>query len=264
MARFRRPRLLPPAPRPRVLSRAEAVAVKTRPWPRLPWWLWAAAAVAGTAMVVVSLGLVRHAGRADVLPGARRSPPAGQLTHDVGGYRVPALDPANRALVVRRHPSCPRLAAVTLVGTAGEVRLLELAAERTCALRSTPGIQRAREGLARARATVVFAEFQVSGNESATRLGPGGPLVLVNGQFSQLHSAPERTAVLLVHEGVHVADGRPPTADGELAADQAQLDACVRLYAAPDRSNVSCQDAASLLALGEARALDELRRAGYR
>lgn len=261
--RFRRPRF-PPAPRPHVLSPAEAAAVKARPWPRLPWWLWLAVVVTTTAMVTVAVGLVRQGGQADVPLGARRPAPAGRLSHDTGDYRVPALDPANRARVVRRHPACARLAGVTLAGTPGEVLLLEQAADRTCGLRSTEGVQRARNGLSRAAATVAFAEFQVTGNESATQFGPDGPLVLVNGKFSQTHSLPERIATLLVHEGIHVADGGPPSAAAELAADRAQLDACRRLLPDPDEWNVSCRDGAALLALDEAGALDELRRAGYR
>ena len=261
--RLRRPRLLPPAPRPRALSAAEAAAVKARPWPRLPWWLWLAVVVSTAAMVAVAVGLVGQGGRAEVRLGARRSAPGGGQSHGVGDYRVPALDPANRARVVRRHPACLRLAAVTLAGTPGEVLLLERAADRTCALRSTEGVQRARDGLSRARATVAFAEFQLTGNESTTRFGPDGPLVLVNGKFSQARSLPERIATLLVHEGVHLADGGPPTAAGELAADRAQLDACQRLLPDPDQWNVSCRDAAALLALGEPRALEALRRAGY-
>jgi hypothetical protein len=260
--RFRRPRLLPPALPPRVLSPAEAAAIKARPWPRLPWWLWLAVVVTSAVMVAVTLGLLGRGGQAQVGLGARRPPPAGQLSHDVGDYRVPALDPSNQARVVRRHPGCARLAEITLAGTPGEILLLERAAERTCGLRSTEGIRRARDGLTRARATVAFAEFEVTGNESATRFGPDGPLVLVNGKFSQARSVPERIATLLVHEGVHVAAGGPPTAAAELAANQAQLDACQRLLP-PDQWNVSCRDAAELLALGQARALDELRRAGY-
>ncbi len=262
--RSRRSRLFPPAPRPRVLSPAEATAIKARPWPRLPWWLWLAVAVTTAAMVAVALGLVRQGGQADMPLGASRSPPAAGRSHDVGDYLVPALDPANRARVVRQHPACARLAPVNLAGTPGEVLLLERAAERTCGLRSTEGVQRARDGLARARTTVAFAEFKLTGNESTTRFGPDGPLVLVNGKFSQARSLPERIATLLVHEGVHVADGGPPTAAAELAADRAQLDACQRLLPDPEEWNVSCRDAAALLALGEARALDELRRAGYR
>ncbi|HEV8651053.1 MAG TPA: hypothetical protein VG276_17110 [Actinomycetes bacterium] len=263
-SRFRRPWLLPPAARPRVLSTAEAAAVKARPWPRLPWWLWLAVVATTVAMVTVAVGLVGQGGQPDVPLGARRPAPVGRLSHDVGDYRVPALDPANRARVTRRHPDCARLATVTLAGTPGEVLLLEQAADRTCGLRSTEGVRRARDGLSRAAATVAFAEFQVTGNESTTLFAPGGPLVLVNGKFSQTHSLPERIATLLVHEGVHVADGGPPTAAGELAADRAQLDACQRLLPDPEEWNVSCRDAAALLALGETGALDQLRRAGYR
>jgi hypothetical protein len=261
------PQVRPPrsgAPRPRVLSQAEAAAIKARPWPRLPWWLRLAAAATTAAMVAAAVGLVHQGRQADVPLGGRRSAPAGQLSHGVGELRVPALDARNQALVVRRHPGCPRLAGATLAGTPGEVGLLERAAELTCALRSTPGVERARNGLSGARAMVAFAEFQRTGNESTTRFGADGPLVLVNGRFSQRNSLPERIATLLVHEGAHLADGAPPTAQHELAADRAQLGACQLLFPDRDNWNVSCQDAQDLLALGEVGALGELRRAGYR
>jgi hypothetical protein len=251
-----------PAPQPRRLTAAEAAAIKARPWPRLPWWLWLVLAATTAAMVAVAVALVT-ADRSAVPLGAGRSPPAGQHSHDIGDVRVPALEEANRARVVRRHPSCPRLAGATLVGTPGEVDLLAAAAELVCGLRTTAPIERARQALDRG-ATVVFAEFRLSGNESTSRFGGDEPMVLVNGKFSQ--GPPERVAVLLVHEGTHLAAGRPPDAAGELAAERAQADACERLFPDPDTlgPNRSCLEAASLLGAGEARALDALRAAGYR
>jgi hypothetical protein len=252
-----------PAPRPRRLTAAEAAAVKARPWPRLPWWLWLVAAATTVAMVAVAIALVSANHPAAPL-GAGRSAPSGQFSHDVGEARVPALDHANRALVTRRQAGCPRLARLTLVGTPREVDLLAAAADRVCGLRSTAPIERAREALDRDRATVVFAEFRASGNESTTRFAPGGATVLVNGKFSR--GPAERVAVLLVHEGSHVADGGPPDAAGELAAVRAQADACHRLFTGQQRlgPNRSCLDGDALLAVGEARALAALRTAGYR
>jgi hypothetical protein len=250
-----------PAPQPRRLTAAEVAAIKARPWPRLPWWLWLAAAATTAAMVAVAVSLVT-ADRAAAPLGAGRSPPAGRFSHDVGDARIPALEEANRPRVVRRHPGCPRLAGATLVGTPGEVDLLAAAADQVCGLRTTAAIDRARQAIDRG-ATVVFAEFRLSGNESTTRFGPDGPLVLVNGKFSQ--GPPGRVAVLLVHEGTHLAAGRPPGAAAELAADRAQDEACKRLFATPGSlgPNRSCLEAASLLAAGEGRALAALRAAGY-
>jgi len=263
VVRFRRPRLPSPG-RPRRLSSTEAEAIKSRPWPRLPWWLWLAATVATVAMVVVALGLVRQSRPAPVGVGARRPPPAGGLTHGVGAYRVPALEPANAGRVLRQHPTCPRLADLTLVGTPGEVSLLSQAADRTCALRSTPDIERARAALNRPGVRVAFAEFQVSTVESTTVLRPGPPTVLVTGAFSQRN--PQRVAAVLVHEGTHLAAGRVPTAADELAADRAELDACQRLFPAGGgvSPNQDCRDAAELLASSDAAALQELRAGGYR
>jgi hypothetical protein len=263
VVRFRRPRL-PPLGRPRRLSPAEAAALKARPWPRLPWWLWLAMVVTTVAMVVVALTLLRQGGGpAQAGVGALRPPPAGQLSHGVGAYRVPALEPANAGRVVRRHAACPRLANLTLVGTAGEVELLAQAADQTCALRSTPEIERARAGLNRPGVQVVFAEFQVASVESSAELRQGQATVLVTGAYSR--RTPKRVAALLVHEGSHLAAGRVPTASDELAARTAELQACQRLFPAggESRPNHGCLDAAELLAGGDAGALAALRGAGY-
>jgi len=257
-----RPPQLPRIPRARRLTPAEAAALKARPWPTLPWWLWLAAAVTTAAMVVVALGLFRAA-PAPLPVAARRSPPTADQSHGVGDYRVPALAPANRDRLTRRQAGCPRLSALTLVGTAGEVALLEAAAERLCALRSVAPIERSRAALQRAAAVVQFAEFELGINESTTVFGSGRPVVLVNGKF-QVGGRPERIAALLVHEGSHVADGGPPTAEAELAARKGELEACGRLFTGDVRPNRSCADAAALLADDDATALDELRKAGYR
>jgi hypothetical protein len=257
-----RPPRLPGIGRPRRLTPAEVAALKARPWPRLPWWLWLAAAVTTVAMVVVAVGLFRAA--PDPLPvAARRSPPAADQSHGVGAYRVPALDPANRDRLVRRQAGCPRLSALTLAGTAGEVALLEAAAERVCALRSVPPVERARDGLQEAAAVVQFAEFELGINDSTTLLGRERPVVLVNGKY-QVGGRPERIAALLVHEGSHLAGGAPPTAAAELAARKAELAACERLFTGEVQPNRGCADAAALLARDDATALEELRKAGYR
>ena len=247
--------------RPRRLSSAEAAAIKARPWPRLPWWLWLAALATTVTMVVVAAALLRAAPPAQPV-GARRSPPAAGLTHGVGAYRVPALSAAEAGRVVRLRPDCARLADVTVIGASGEAALLRAAVERLCAFRSTPPIQRARQALERTRAEVAFAEFQLSGNESTTRLGPGRPLVLVNGKFSTT-SLPDRISVELVHEGTLLAAGRAPTAADELAAVKAELEAC-RLLPADASPNRGCADAAGLLSGDDASALAALRQGGYR
>jgi hypothetical protein len=259
---FRAPRL-PVIGRPRRLSPEEAAALKARPWPRLPWWLWLAVAVTTVAMVVIATALFGSV--PDQLPvAARRSPPAGDLSHGVGDIRVPILERQNQALLVRRQAGCPRLDRVTLVGTAAEVALLEAAADKLCALRSTAPIQRARNGLQQAPATVSFAEFELSINESTTDFGQARPTVLVHAKFQQGGAAAERVAVVLAHEGAHVADGRPPTAAAELAARKAELEACGRLFDGDVQPNRGCADAAALLAGDDASALQRLKEAGYR
>jgi hypothetical protein len=259
VGRFR----LPSAGRPRRLGPDEVAALKARPWPRLPWWLWLAVAVTTVTMVVVAAGLFGSA--PEQLPvAARRSPPTQDLSHGVGQVRVPVLLPENRDRVVRRQASCPRLDRVTLVGTAAEVALLDAAADQLCALRSTAPIQRARAGLQDAAATVAFAEFELSINESTTDFGAEPPEVLVHAKFQQGDAAPERVAAVLAHEGAHVADGGPPTAAGELAARTAELEACGRLFGGEVQPNRGCADAAALLSGDDANALRRLKEAGYR
>jgi hypothetical protein len=246
------------------MGSAEVDAIKSRPWPRLPWWLWLAVVATTVAMVVVAISLLGQRGAEPVGVGGRRPPPVDGLTHGVGAYRVPALETANAGRVVRQHATCPRLAGLTLVGTPGEVALLSRAADLTCALRSTPGIERARAALNRPGAQVVFAEFQVTTVESTTRLRPPPPTVLVTGAFSQ--RTPQRVATVLIHEGAHLADGGQPTAAGELRADQAELEACQRLFPPSGgiTANQDCRDAAELLSSSDAAALRALRAAGYR
>jgi hypothetical protein len=258
-----RSRLRLPPGRPRRLTPEEAAALKARPWPRLPWWLWLAVAVTTVAMVVVAAGLFGSVpGQLPVA--ARRSPPVGDLSHGVGALRVPVLEPRNRALLVRRQAGCSRLDQVTLVGTAAEVALLEEAADKLCALRSTAPIEQARDGLQQARAVVSFAEFELAINESTTDFGQRRPTVLVHAKFQQGGAAAARVAVVLAHEGVHVAGGRPPDAAGELAARSAELEACGRLFTGGVQPNRGCADAAALLADDDASALRKLKEAGYR
>jgi hypothetical protein len=226
--------------------------------------LWLAAIATTVAMVVVAIALLGQRGPEPVGVGGRRPPPLGGLTHGIGAYRVPALDPANSSRIVRRQPTCPRLAELTLVGTPGEVSLLSQAADLTCALRSTPGIERARAALNRPGVRVAFAEFQVTTVESTTRLRPSPPTVLVTGAFSE--RTPQRVATVLIHEGAHLAAGRQPTAADELEADQSELEACQRLFPSSGgvAPNQDCRDTAKLLSSSDAAALQALRAAGYR
>jgi hypothetical protein len=254
---------LPAVGRPRRLAPDEVAALKARPWPKLPWWLWLAAVVATVAMVVVAASLIGAV--PEQLPvAARRSPPAEGLSHGVGGIRVPILLPENRDRLVRRQAGCPRLDQVTLVGTADEVALLDAAAGKLCAMRSTVPIQRARDGLQQAGAVVEFAEFQLSINESTTDFRADRPTVLVNGKYPRGEFGVEGVAAVLAHEGAHLAGAGPPTAAGELEARKAELEACGRLFGGDVRPNRGCADAAALLSVDDATAVQNLKEAGYR
>ena len=259
MRPLRLPRGLPPRP----LTSQEAAALKTRPWPRLPWWLWLAAAVTAVAMVLIAVNLARP-------PELRRQPPGHGLTHDVGRVAVFALEPANAGRVLRRQADCRRLDAVTLVGTRQEVDLLDLAVARLCSLRSTPQVERARQGLEHAHPLLAFAKFERGGSVSTTVLDPavlpgsdGRVAVLIDGGFSVL--PPERIVVPLVHEGTHLAEGaRAPDAAGELDARLAELVACEALSPGRQQLQRDCAQDAALRAEGRDRALADLRRDGYR
>jgi hypothetical protein len=213
--------------------------------------------------VVVAVGLFRAA--PDQLPvAARRSPPSLDYTHGVGTVLLPALDPANRDRLVRRQAGCPRLDAVTLVGLPAEVDLLDAAAGKLCALRSTAQIERARSALQESRAVVQFAEFELTINESTTSRAGDRPTVLVGGKFQLGDAGAERVAVLLVHEGSHLAEDASPSAATELAARKAELEACNRLFTGEVQPNRGCADAAALLSVDDAGALARLKEAGYR
>jgi hypothetical protein len=248
--------------RPRRLTPDEVAAIKARPWPRLPWWLWLAVVVTAVTMVVVAAGIFGSV--PDQLPvAARRSPPAAGQSHGVGDLRVPVLAPEHRDRLVRRQAGCARLDQVTLVGTAGEVELLDAAAAKLCALRSTPPIERARAGLQEAGAVVAFARFELTINESTTVFGAGPTRVLVHAKFQEGEAAADRVAVVLAHEGAHVAGGGPPDAAAELAARTAELEACTRLFTGEAQPSRGCADAAALLSSDDATATRKLKEAGY-
>jgi hypothetical protein len=266
---FRRPRFLPRTS-PRKLGAAEVAAIKQRPWPRLPWWLWTVVVLAlAAAVVVATLILVTATSRpAEISLGARRSPPGAGLTHDVGPWTAAALRPGQAGVVVERA-TCPRLANLRLAGTPAEVSSLREAASAVCALRSTGGIDAARTGLDQADAVVAFADFTATGNESTAVLRPAEGLqlhgarvaVLLNAKFRR--NAAARAVPLLIHEGAHLAAGAED-AEAEVAAREAEVIACDRVFALGGlEPNRGCEDARALLAPGRDEALAELRAAGY-
>jgi hypothetical protein len=111
---------------------------------------------------------------------------------------------------------------------------------------------------------VAFAEFELTINESTTVFGAGPPQVLIHSKFQQGEAAADRIAVVLAHEGAHVAAGGPPDAAGELAARTAELEACGKLFSGGAQPNRGCADAAALLSGDDAIAIQKLKEAGYR
>ena len=68
---------------------------------------------------------------------------------------------------------------------------------------------------------------------------------------------------LLIHEGYHLASGAPVTAAQEFGARRAEYDTCRILIPDTKRWPRGCDDAAAMVRLGEARAVELLVRAGY-
>jgi hypothetical protein len=232
-------------------------AIRARPWPRLPWWLWLAVVLTTVAMVVVGAGIFGTV--PDQLPvAARRSPPTATQSHGVGDLRVPILEPENRDRLVRRQASCPRLDQVTLVGTAGEVALLDAAATKLCALRSTAPIQRARSGL-RTRAVVQFAGFELTSTvDHRLRRGPAAGHGAL--KFQRGEAAADRVAVVLVHE--RARRRRWPTRRGRRAGrPYGRLDAWPAVHRRRQLTRLRRRGRPSL---GDDASAMRLKEAGYR
>ena len=249
--------------RPRRLSPDEVAALRARPWPRLPWWLWLAVAVTTVTMVVVAAGLFGSA--PDQLPvAARRSPRPRTRATASASSASRSCCPENQGRLVRRQASCPRLDQVTLVGTAGEVAPAgrgRRQALRPALDRPDPAGPRRAPGR---RGDRCLRQVRAVHQRVDHRFGAGRPAVLVHAKFQQGEAAPDRVAVVLVHEGAHVADGGPPDAAGELAARTAELEACGRLFSGGAQPNRGCADAAALLSGDDASAIQRLKEAGYR
>ena len=123
MSRVRlRPPQLPRIQRARRLTPTEAAALRARPWPKLPWWLWLAALVTTLAMVVVAIGLFRAA-PAPLPVAERRSPPtaAAELA-----ARKAELDACGRLFTGDVQPNRSCADAATLLAAADATVLDEL------------------------------------------------------------------------------------------------------------------------------------------
>jgi hypothetical protein len=193
----------------------------------------------------------------------RRSPPQGSFTHDVvlaNPVDVPSpLQPFK--------PPCEQVRGLVVEGgqpahdrfyrTLGPVCKLFLSDPD----RREPvpdDVLRSIRALAGAR--VRFALFTRTGDLSTTDLSQNRILLALALSRSNAPAGP--LAPLLIHEGYHLATGGPVTAAREFGARRVEYDAC-RLLFEEKVFPRGCDDARDIVALGEARAVELLVRAGY-
>ena len=188
---------------------------------------------------------------------ARRPPGTATVTHDRGDAVLNTT---------RDHAAGSGCAAgVDVVGDQGAIAAGRRALSSTCQLLSSGRFPTALQGMRRWAAQdgiLRFAVFERTGVDASARIVDGVPVVELNARF-QFQDATE-AAPFVVHELVHLGGdrwpGSPVTAAGELAAMQAQADACDRLAFAtqPPRG---CADATTLVASPDP--LARLKAAGY-
>ena len=216
-------------------------------------------AIAGVVAVVAAVVFIVHPPESATIPvQERRPPPRGTLSHDVGRL-VPGPLPS---VLPSLSPVCSAFSTTVLkVGPAGAVRLRAVLGD-LCHL-SHGGVPAdlttAIGGLK--GATIRFAAFQRAGVESTADFPTG--TIWLNLKFSQSNLPIEEVAPVLVHEGWHLAHAFfSVTAEQELGARRAEVDACRELIAA-DKWPRWCTDARTLTDLPVARAIALLVSAGY-
>lgn len=209
----------------------------------LPRWF----ALLAVVMVLLAVGVLVGAfvafGSDDIPPTARRPPPAGGYTHDVGGVRVGDREP-----VTLDPAPCTQLEGIRIAASGADRAALVAGLSALCEL------DRGIAGFAEDGGVVRFAQFADTRVDSAARPG----LILLNNRFAV--TEPAWIAPLVVHD-LATLDGDPASAETALAARQAEAAACDALLATDDRSR-ACDDAAAVVALDDPLAV--LRAAGYR
>ena len=225
----------------------------------MPKPLMAVFAVVAVGAVVLALWLVLSPPSNPTQPLAQRLlPPAGAFAHDVGRI-VPAPIPSPAPTP---GSVCSPLGRLRIeAGAAGQERLAG-AVRALCALGQggVPiDLQIAVRGLD--GATIRFAAFDRTGEEATADLATD--VIYVNVRFARANTPTILVAPVLVHEGWHLANRRGAVnAIQEFSARVAELDACKQLIDR-DKWIRDCEDAAQIVGLGEARAVDLLVAAGY-
>ena len=219
----------------------------------LPRWFVLLAVVLVPVALVVAVVALLVAGPEEVPLGARRPPPAGGLTSEVGELqegRGPAepVDPQG----------CALLRGLRVAGTPQDRRQLAEGLRSLCRADLPTRARAALQAFAEESGTVRFAAFTDSGVASTARLDR--EVILVNRRFRT--GAPSVIAPLVAHDAAVLA-GQPGEIGTALTAREVELALCRQLLGSEGQpaSPRTCEDAAALLALGDPGA--PLRAAGY-
>lgn len=219
--------------------------------------------IAMLVLVPVAVGVTIWAFLA--IPKGETTPPAERLPVGDGQVTVDRGDAEwGDTTEIQAGPSCAQ--GIDIVGDEAAHVAGTGALDALCRLLGAGDYPLAREGLrgwSAAEGRLRFATFEASAVETSARIEDDRMVVEVNARF--LFEAASRAAPSLLYQLVLIADPQWPgervSVDHQLAAVQAQVDACERLDLG-DEEPRSCQDARDLLAEPDPRAA--LESAGWR
>ena len=232
------------------------------PWRRAPvgelqeqllprWFVLTALAMVPVAVAVAVVALA-SSGPARLPVAARRPPPAGGLTSEVGRLRTGDSRPVAYA------GTCPTLRGVRVAGRAVDRAVLRRGLAGLCNTELPSSVDSRLRRFARAGGVVRFAQFEATGVDSTAALSRRPPVVFLNAKFAR--TDPLWVAPLVAHD-VTFLDADPASARGAVVARRAELHVCRRLLAGR-RPSRGCEDARRLLGLRDP--LRRLRAEGFR
>jgi hypothetical protein len=235
----------------------------SRPWPRLPWWVWSGIALAVVAFVVLGgYGVALILRVKDQPLFKRRTPSAPGQSHAVGTAIPSAADP--------QPVACGTVSGLQVAGSAKEAPLLREALGGVCkylkSIADGPALSARIEVAARRGVVVSFGVFTSTGDDSTTVSAVGSetsgpPRLLVNNRFAD-NVFKGFLAPVLAHELWHAGAPRPVvTAAEERLARRVEAAVCGQIPTANETSR-SCRDAQQITARGIAAEAD-LHKAGY-
>lgn len=209
--------------------------------------------IGATAVALVAPGTVERQAVE-----ARRPPPKGDLSHDVGRI-FPAPLPS---VVSTIDEQCPAAAGARPIGGPSAVERGRQILRQICRLEKGgvgPEIQTAIEGIRGVR--IRTADFGLTGVDSTVDLKTR--TIYLNLRFVLSKVEPSAVAPVVLHEAWHLAHASEPiTAAQELAARTVEVAACRELIATQEWPRW-CKDALAIVNLPRAKALSLLERAGF-